>query len=49
VSFYPAANVQRDIQFAINDGRPFVSDLFYMRQLPATLKSPFAAGTSGEG
>ena len=49
VSFYPVANVQRDIQFAIKDGKPYVSDLFYMRQLPATLKSPFAASTTGEG
>jgi hypothetical protein len=49
VSFYPVANVQRDIQFAIKDGQPYVSDLFYMRQLPATLKSPFETGKKGEG
>jgi hypothetical protein len=47
VSFYPVANVQRDLQFAIKDGQPFLSDLFYMRQLPATLKSPFAASSRG--
>lgn len=44
VSFYPVVNVQRDIQFAVRDGKPFVSDLFYMRQLPSTLKSPFGVG-----
>jgi hypothetical protein len=49
VSFDPAANVQRDIQFAIRDGRPFVSDLFYMRQLPVTLTSPFGTGWGSDG
>jgi hypothetical protein len=49
MSFYPVANVQRDIQFAIKDGRPYVSDLFYIRQLPETLKSPFGEGGQGEG
>jgi hypothetical protein len=43
VSFDPVANVQRDIQFAIRHGQPFVSELFYFRELPATLVSPFAA------
>jgi hypothetical protein len=49
VSFYPVGNVQRDIEFARRDGRPFVSDLFYLRQLPSTLASPFAAGRDSDG
>ena len=48
VSFYPIANIQRDIQYAIRDGRPFVSELFYFSELPATLTSPFAAYAKGD-
>ena len=49
VSFYPVANVHRDIQFAVKDGKHYESDLFYMRQLPATLKSPFLPARKGKG
>jgi hypothetical protein len=49
VSFYPVANVQRDIGFAARDGRPFLSDLFYMKQHPATLRSSFTIGGDREG
>jgi hypothetical protein len=47
VSLYTVANVKRDTQLALKDGRPFVTDLFYMRQLPAELRSPFEAVATG--
>ena len=42
-SFYPIGNVERDHHFAGQDGRPFISELYYMRKLPPGLKSPFSA------
>src|SRR4051812_8332834 len=42
-SFYPVANVERDCYFAGKDGQPFVSELFYMKQRPPGLTSPFDA------
>ena len=39
--FYPLTNVQRDLHFASEDKAAFISELFYLRQLPPNLKSPF--------
>ena len=43
-SFYQVTNIERDCYFAGKDGRPFVSELFYMKQRPPGLKSPFDEG-----
>jgi hypothetical protein len=41
VSFNPAPNILRDAVLAQQDGRPFRYDLFYMKDLPSGLGSPF--------
>jgi len=40
VSLCPAANIARDTQLAIKDGKPFEYELYFMRDLPPQLKSP---------
>jgi Protein kinase domain len=40
-TFCPVANIQRDARFAIEDGRPFVTDFFYLRELPAEVMKQF--------
>jgi tetratricopeptide (TPR) repeat protein len=42
VSFNPIWNVQRDIQFAIQDGTPFEYEQYFVRQIPPGLVPPFA-------
>ena len=41
VSFNPIPNVARDIQFAIEDGAPFVYEIYFVRNLPPEFPSPF--------
>ena len=40
VSLCPAANIARDTQLAIKDGKPFEYELYFMQDLPPQLKSP---------
>jgi len=48
ISFYPAPNVDRDVQFAIQDGRSFEHELHFVRQLPPGLVPPFSAEELGD-
>jgi hypothetical protein len=41
VSFNTLANVRRDVRFAIEDGKPFEYEIFYLQQLPPELRPPF--------
>ena len=40
-TFYPLANVQRDVHFAQQDGKPFEPELYYLKELPEGLNHPF--------
>jgi hypothetical protein len=41
VSFNAIANVHRDVHFATQDGKPFEYEVFYIDNLPPTLRPPF--------
>src|SRR5215475_4526457 len=43
LSFSPTPNVNRDIQFAIQDGKAFEYESNYVQQLPPGLVPPFSA------
>ena len=48
VSFDPTPNVNRDVQFAIQDGKHFEHESNYVRQLPPGLVPPFSAEEMGD-
>ena len=48
ISFSPTANVNRDVQFAIHDDKPFECESNYVRQLPPGLVPPFSADEVGD-
>jgi hypothetical protein len=48
VSFNPTPNVNRDVQFAIQDGQAFEHESNYVRQLPPGLVPPFSAEEVGD-
>jgi uncharacterized protein YegJ (DUF2314 family) len=48
VSFNPTPNVNRDIQFAIQDGKAFEYESNFVRQLPPGLVTPFSAEELGD-
>jgi uncharacterized protein YegJ (DUF2314 family) len=48
LSFNPTPNVNRDVQFAIQDGKAFEYDSNYVRQLPPGLVPPFSAEEVGD-
>ena len=39
-SFYPAGNISRDTQIARQDGAPLEYELFYLKDLPPSLRPP---------
>ena len=48
ISFDPTPNVNRDVQFAIQDGKAFECESNYVRQLPPGLIPPFSAEEVGD-
>jgi hypothetical protein len=46
VSFNPTANVQRNVQFAIQDGEAFEEEMYFVREIPPVMVPPFAAEES---
>src|SRR5262249_39180032 len=48
LSFNPTANINRDVRFAISDGKAFEYELHYLRQLPPGLVPPFSAEQVGD-
>jgi hypothetical protein len=48
ISFNPTPNVNRDVQFSIQDGNAFEYELHYVRALPPGLIPPFSAEEVGD-
>jgi hypothetical protein len=48
LSFNPTPNVNRDVQFAIQDGKAFEYEVNYLRELPPGLIPPFSAEEVGD-